>query len=100
MQQKRGCVIKEPYSVQLPQNGLELYEWSVALQNCLSGYGELIKNKHTTVYGFFKDSVLHIAVEVNNNQIVQANSKYNQKISREETNLINAWFDEFVLQKI
>ena len=99
VQQKRGCVIKEPYSVQLPQNGLELYEWSVALQNCLSGYGELIKNKHTTVYGFFKDSVLHIAVEVNNNQIVQASSKYNQKISREETNLINAWFDEFVIQK-
>ncbi|MEN5387862.1 hypothetical protein ABE179_07985 [Aliarcobacter skirrowii] len=35
VRQKRGCVIKEPYSVQLPQNGLELYKWSVTLQNCL-----------------------------------------------------------------
>lgn len=97
--QKRGCVIKEPYSVQLPQNGLELYEWSVALQNCLSGYGELIKNKRTTVYGFFKDGVLHMAVEVKNNQIVQASSKQNQKLSREDTNIIKAWFDEYVSQK-
>jgi len=96
VQQKRGCVIKEPYSVQLPQNGLELYEWSVALQNCLSGYGELIKNKRTTVYGFFRDSVLHIAVEVKNNQIVQASSKYNQKISREDADLIHSWFDELL----
>lgn len=99
VRQKRGCVIKEPYSVQLPQNGLELYEWSVTLQNCLSGYGELIKSKRTTVYGFFKDDILHIAVEVKNNQIVQANSKYNQKLSRDDTNIIKAWFDEYVSQK-
>ncbi len=97
--QKRGCVIKEPYSIQLPQNGLELYEWSMALQNCLSGYGELIKDNQTTVYGFFKDNVLHIAVEINNNQIIQASSKYNQKISREDENLITTWFDEYILQK-
>jgi hypothetical protein len=94
IQQKRGCVKKEPYSVQLPQNGRELYEWSQTLQNCLSGYAKRIKNRDTTVYGFFKDDVLQIAVEINSNQIVQANSKYNQQPSSEDTELINAWFDE------
>lgn len=97
--QQRGCVKKEPYSVQLPQNGRELYEWSQTLQNCLSGYAELIKNKHTTVYGFFKDGVLQIAVEIKNNEIVEAGSKYNQQPSSEDTELINAWFDEYVVQK-
>lgn len=97
--QQRGCVKKEPYSIELPQNGRELYEWSVALQNCLSGYAELIKNKRTTVYGFFKDDVLQIAVEIKNNQIVEAKSKYNQQPSSEDTELINAWFNENVVQK-
>ena len=97
--EQNACIKVEPYEIRLPHNGLELYEWSSALQNCLSGYAQWILHKETTVYGFFKENKLEIAVEVRNNSIIQASSKYNTKLSNEETYLINGWFREYLFKE-
>lgn len=96
----KGCVEVAPYIVRLPQNGLELYEWSSDLQNCLSGYAQWILHKETTVYGFFHENKLEIAVEIRNNSIIQASSKYNAKLSKEDTYLIHGWFREYIFKEV
>jgi len=97
--EQRACIDKEQYTIRLPHDGLELFEWSSTLQNCLSGYAHWILSKETTVYGFFRDDKLEFAVEVNNNSIAQASSKYNAKLSQEDTNLINGWFREYLFKE-
>lgn len=97
--EQNACVKVEPYTIRLPHNGLELFEWSSTLQNCLSGYAQWILSKETTVYGFFRENKLEFAVEVNNNSIAQASSKYNAKLSQEDTYLINGWFREYLFKE-
>lgn len=97
--EQNACKKVEQYTIRLPQNGLELYKWSSMLQNCLSGYAEWILSKKSTVYGFFRDEKLEIAVEVSNNSIIQASSKYNAKLSSEDTYLINGWFREYLFKE-
>ena len=97
--EQNACIKVEPYKIRLPYNGLKLYEWSSTLQNCLSGYAKWILKKETTVYGFFRDNKLEIAVEVRNNSIIQASSKYNAKLSKEDTYLIHEWFRECLFKK-
>lgn len=34
----KACTNILDYEIKLPTNGIELYDWSNKLQNCLSGY--------------------------------------------------------------
>lgn len=93
-----ACVEIESYEVKLPLDGSELYEWSNTLSNCLAGYGEPIKKYKTTVYGFFKDKELLFAVEIQNNKIIQARTKYNVELPQDEMDVVIAWHEEFILE--
>lgn len=94
-----ACVNIEDYQIKLPLDGIELYEWSSKLQNCLSGYWNLIKEKRTIVYGFLIDNEIKFAVEIKNNKIVQSKSKYNKDLQNKEVSLVNGWFIEFFEEK-
>ena len=94
-----ACVNIEDYQIKLPLDGIELYEWSSKLQNCLSGYWNLIKEKRTVVYGFYLDNEIKFAVEIKNNKIVQSKSKYNKDLQNKEMNLVKGWFIEFFEEK-
>lgn len=88
-----ACVDIQEFQVRLPKNGKELYQWSKLLENCLSGYGRLIRSGKTTVYGFFKNEELKFAVEIRDNKIVQSKSKYNQNLKDKEVSLVSGWFN-------
>ncbi|QKJ26121.1 hypothetical protein ACBT_0136 [Aliarcobacter cibarius] len=96
----KACTNILDYEIKLPTNGIELYDWSNKLQNCLSGYCRIIKEKQTIVYGFFKDSVIKFAVEIQDNKIFQSKSKYNQDLQDKEMSLVNGWFKEYFEEKI
>ena len=91
----KACTNIENYEIQLPKNGIELYDWSNKLQNCLSGYWQLIKGKKTTIYGFLIDNEIKFAVEIKNNKIVQSKSKYNANLQNKEMSLVVGWFKEY-----
>lgn len=93
------CVKIEDYEIKLPINGIELYDWSNSLQNCLSGYWKLIKDKQTTVYGFMINNEIRFAVEIRNNKIIQSKSKYNRDIQNKEVSLVHGWFKEYFEKK-
>lgn len=93
------CVKIEDYEIKLPINGIELYDWSNSLQNCLSGYWKLIKDKQTTVYGFMINNEIKFAVEIRNNKIIQSKSKYNRDIQNKEMSLVHGWFKEYFEKK-
>lgn len=59
-----ACINIEEYQIKLPLDGKELFNWSNKLQNCLSGYWKLIKEKQTIVYGFLIDNEIKFAVEI------------------------------------
>lgn len=82
------------YNVNLPKNNLELYEWADELQNCLAGYEELIASHRTTVYGFFIQSKLIFAAEINKGAIVQAYQKYNISLEAEQRKILRLWLKE------
>ena len=88
----KACEKVLDYEVRLPKNGVELYDWSNKLQNCLSGYCRLIRDKKTIVYGFFIDDVIKFAVEIRNNKIEQSKSKYNKDIQDKEMHNVKGWF--------
>lgn len=90
-----ACTNIEDYKIKLPLDGIELYEWSSKLQNCLSGYWKPILEKRTIVYGFFIDNEIKFAVEIKNNKIVQSKSKYNKDLQNKEMNLVKGWFLEY-----
>lgn len=92
---KEACVNIEEYDVKLPLDGIELYAWSKKLQNCLSGYWRLIKEKRTVVFGFYKNDEIKFAVEIKNNRIVQSKSKYNKDLQNKEMSLVLGWFKEY-----
>jgi len=92
-----ACVQIEQFEVKLPIDGVDLYNWSNILNNCLAGYGEIINSYYTTVYGFFKNDKLVFAVEIQNNKLVQARSKYNQDLAQEDKAVLIKWYEEFIL---
>lgn len=94
-----ACTNIEDYQIKLPLDGIELFNWSNKLQNCLSGYWKLIKEKRTVVYGFYLDNEIKFAVEIKNNKIVQSKSKYNKDLQNKEMNLVKGWFIEFFEEK-
>ncbi|MGJ0303347.1 hypothetical protein NG774_08415 [Aliarcobacter cryaerophilus] len=49
----KACEKVLDYEVRLPKNGVELYDWSNKLQNCLSGYCRLIRDKKNYSIWFF-----------------------------------------------
>lgn len=91
----KACTNIEDYEIKLPQNGKELYNWSNQLQNCLSGYWNLIKDKRTIVFGFFNNDELKFAVEIKDNKIVQSKYKYNSNLQNRDMNLVLGWFKEY-----
>jgi len=91
----KACTTIESYTIKLPKNGIELYNWSTALNNCLAGYNELIKSNYTTVYGFFENDTIKFAVEIKNNKITQAKSKYNANLPKKDISLVYGWFKEY-----
>ena len=95
----KACVNILDYDIRLPMNGIELYDWSNKLQNCLSGYCRIIKEKEAIVYGFFKDNQIKFAVEIKNNKIAQSKSKYNKDIQNSEMNLVSGWFKKYFEEK-
>ncbi|MEA3554015.1 MAG: PcfJ domain-containing protein, partial [Campylobacterota bacterium] len=99
--QKQLDAIKfiEPYDIRLPQHGLELYNWSTALSNCLAGYSNLIKKYQTIIYGFCKNDEISFAVEIKDNKIIQAKSKYNNDLSKEDMDIVIHWYKEFILKE-
>ena len=82
------------YSVNLPNNNLELYEWANELQNCLAGYEDKIASHETTIYGFFMQSNLIFAVEIQKGAIIQAHRKYNHPIEPQQRKILNLWLKE------
>lgn len=94
--QFQGVSKVEQYTIKLPQDGLELYNWSNALDNCLAGYGNVIKRRQTTVYGFFIDDKIKFAVEIKNNKLIQAKSKHNQNLDPKDMSLVKSWFDLYI----
>ena len=88
-----ACKSVKNYKVKLPKNGRELYEWSNELANCLTSYGELIKNNQTVVFGFFIENKIKFAVEIDK-KIIQASAKNNRKLTEKEQNLLLNWFFE------
>lgn len=91
----KACCNIENYSIKLPTNGTELYNWSYALENCLSGYWKLIKEKKTIVYGFTINDEVKFAVEIRNNKIIQSKSKYNKDLQNKEMSLVHGWYKEY-----
>lgn len=94
-----ACTNIENYQIKLPFNGIELYEWSSKLQNCLSGYWKTILEKRTIVYGFFINDEIKFAVEIKNNKIIQSKLKYNQDLQNRDMNLVMGWFKEYFEEK-
>lgn len=83
------------YDVKLPFNGAELYSWADDLQNCLASYISSIEHKLTAVYAFFKDEKIEFAVEIRENQIVQAYRSYNRVLLPNQQNILNQWHKYF-----
>ena len=94
--QLNACNNISSYSVRLPMTGKELFRWSIALENCLAGYGKKIASGKTIVYGFFENDEIKFAVEIQNKQIVQANLKYNQSLDSRDVNVVNSWHQQYV----
>jgi hypothetical protein len=92
--QQSHLVTIDGYSVNLPNNNLELYEWANELQNCLSGYEDRIRSHKTTVYGFFMQSNLIFAVEIQSGAIIQAHRKYNHPLEPVQRKILNLWLKE------
>jgi len=97
--QKDAVTSIAPYDIKLPLTGLELYNWSNTLSNCLAGYGKLIKNYKTTIYGFCIDDEISFAVEIVNDKIIQSRSKYNKELCKDEMGVVIGWYEEFILEK-
>ncbi len=89
----QATVNLETYEIKLPQNGKELYEWSNELHNCLSIYYKSIQKRETTVYGFFLENEIKFAVEIRDNEIIQAKAKYNNDLNSSEKDFVFSWFD-------
>lgn len=85
------------YVVKLPHNGAELYTWADTLHNCMASYLSEIENKQTVIYGFFIEDKIVFAVEIRNEQILQAYRAYNRNLMPFEQSVLSKWFEESYL---
>ena len=91
----KPCIETNSYQVKLPKTGKELFDWADALQNCMAGYFDMIKNHGTTIYAFFQEDVLLFAVEICDNEVIQASGKYNADLTLRENEMLTKWFELF-----
>ena len=89
------CVYLRGYKVWTPENNTELYAWGEHLHNCLFSYTSAVKEKRSTIYGFFSEEQLDFAVEIKNDHIIQASGKYNAGLDEEEKFILYEWFGRF-----
>lgn len=92
---KDKCIKLGIYRTVLPQNAKELFLYAEEFVNCMLGYEESIINDFTTIYIFYKDNVTKFAVEVLENNLVQASTKYNGALDIEDEIALNAWIKQF-----
>jgi hypothetical protein len=90
------CIYLNGYKVQLPESNIELFNWGETLHNCLLNYEITVKKRLSMIYGFYSDDELIFAVEIKNNRIVQASSKYNAELDAEEKFILHEWFGRFL----
>lgn len=93
------CIQSDVYEIRLPQTGLELNEWGELLYNCLAGYCNRVMDGESFIYGFFQETQLQFAVEVQNDKIIQASSKYNAPLSNEQKCALDAWYLRFFVKE-
>jgi len=91
----KPCIEADTYQVKLPKTGKELLDWANKLHNCMAGYFEMIKNHETIIYCFFQENILVFAVEICDNEVVQASGKYNATLTIEENKILTKWFELF-----
>lgn len=92
------CIQSDIYEIRLPQTGLELNMWGELLHNCLAGYCNQVMNGTSSIYGFFQETHLQFAVEVQNDKIIQASTKYNAPLSNEQKSVLDAWYQRFFVK--
>lgn len=90
-----ACIIFDAFRFELPQTGIELYNWGETLNNCLSTYYEKIIESESIIYGIFKENTLYAAIEISDNQIIQVSIKHNQSVQKEEKDIIFRWFQQY-----
>ena len=94
-QEMKPCIAIATYEIKLPNNGKALFEWAEELHNCMAGYFESIKNSEIAIYGFFEEETLLFAVEISDNELVQASGKYNTRLTTQEEKALYKWFKLF-----
>ena len=80
------------YEAKLPTGGKDLIVWGNKLHNCMASYCNDIKNNIRIIYCFFKNDEIIFAVEIFNNKIRQASSKYNKPLNDEQNKVLNIWY--------
>ena len=90
-----ACVEVGAYKTALPTVGLELYEWSKELSNCMFTYGTRIEERETTIFGFLIDDKIKFAVEIKDNRIVQLSKRFNEKLEEKDMDLVKEWFASY-----
>jgi len=86
------CVQTDIYTIKLPRNGQELYEWADELHNCMAGYFKGIQSHETIKYGFFQEDNIQFAVEIGDKKIIQSSGKYNASLTVKENEALTKWF--------
>jgi hypothetical protein len=81
----------------LPRKEETLSYWSELLDNCMFGYSDSIIDNSTRIYGVFVDKKLKYAVEIFDNQIIQAYGRFNTIIESKDMNIIEEWGNNFKL---
>lgn len=87
----------ENYEVKLPINGLELFDWSQKLQNCLASYDRQIIEQGSLIYGFFVDGEIKFALEISDGKLIQASAKYNRALTNAQKDVVAAWHKRYFL---
>ena len=95
-----ACVQVGDYKATLPLIGLELYEWSKDLSDCMFTYASEIKQRETTIYGFLLNDKIKFAVEIKNNKIVQLSKRFNDPLEEKDKTFVKEWFVRFFGDKI
>jgi len=93
-------VSKENMDYILPHSSEILHEWGKILHNCLFYYFDKIMMEKITVFGVFMDGNLTYALEIDNHEIIQASSAYNQPITPLDREKIEKWYKEIYMKKL
>lgn len=96
---KDACIKTNTLEYKLPFTGEELSSWSIKLNNCLFSYAENIYKRHSIIYGVFKKKELVYALEIYNENIVQAVKHSNLPIQSKDMELITDWFQVYLKEK-